>query len=145
MRGDRLAAQQKGRRPVVAPATPRAGGRPGQVLDGAAPPEPACEDAWDLALLSLRDVRRVVNLLADELAFQPQPIAITVQEAARATSLSRSLIWRAISSGDLEARKVGRRVVVETEALRAWLRRFPLAGRGERGGNSRDRWQPVPR
>ena len=52
-------------------------------------------------------------------------IALTVAEAARASGLSRSLLYVAIGSGALRARKCGRRTLVLARDLSAWIERLP--------------------
>jgi excisionase family DNA binding protein len=52
-------------------------------------------------------------------------IAFTVKEAARASGLSRSLLYVAIGRGSLRARKCGRRTVVLARDLSAWIERLP--------------------
>ena len=52
-----------------------------------------------------------------------QAIARTAAKAAEACGLPRQTIDAAIKSGDLQATKSGRRYIVLTEDLIAWLRR----------------------
>lgn len=49
-------------------------------------------------------------------------LAPSVEEASVASVLGRSTLYRAISSGDLIARKNGRRTVILREELQAYLR-----------------------
>jgi len=51
-----------------------------------------------------------------------EPLAVDVQEAARLTSLSQRTIRRYIQLGRLRAVRIGRRVLVPLESLRALLR-----------------------
>ena len=51
----------------------------------------------------------------------PTPLSTSVRDAAALTSLSEYEIRNAINKGDLPARKVGRRLVILTDDLRAWL------------------------
>jgi len=51
-----------------------------------------------------------------------EPLAVDVREAARLTSLSVFTIRRYIRRGILPAIRVGRRVIVPTEALRMLIR-----------------------
>ena len=55
------------------------------------------------------------------------PLSISVRDAAALTSLSEFEVRKAINSGDLTARKVGRRLVILTEDLRKWLDALELA------------------
>jgi excisionase family DNA binding protein len=48
-----------------------------------------------------------------------EPLAVDVREASRLTSLSVRTIRRYIAGGQLKAARVGRRVVVPLDALRA--------------------------
>jgi excisionase family DNA binding protein len=52
-------------------------------------------------------------------------IAFTINEAARVSGLSRSLLYIAIGSGALRARKCGRRTLVLAHDLSAWIERLP--------------------
>ena len=51
----------------------------------------------------------------------PTPLSTSVRDVAALTSLSEYEIRNAINKGDLPARKVGRRLVILTDDLRAWL------------------------
>ena len=59
-------------------------------------------------------------------------IAFTINEAARVSGLSRSLLYIAIGSGALRAKKCGRRTLVLAPDLSAWIEpvfwRVTLAG-----------------
>lgn len=50
-------------------------------------------------------------------------LAYSVREAAEALGVSPRTIYRLISRGDLEARKIGERTVITTAALAALLTR----------------------
>jgi excisionase family DNA binding protein len=52
-------------------------------------------------------------------------VAFTVKEAARASGLSRSLLYLAIGRGALRARKCGRRTLVLARDLSAWIEHLP--------------------
>ena len=56
-----------------------------------------------------------------------QPIAVTIPGAASMTGLGRSRIYELIGAGTLEARKAGRRTLVMTDSLRAYLSSLPPA------------------
>ena len=128
IRGRRLAANQKGRRSVEPPSATRASGRSAPVLDGATPSQPASEDAWDIRLLSGADLRRIVKLLRTELAHEPPVLALSIAEAARCVSVHPDTLANAIKRGELVARRVGRRVLIEVAELRKWLESRPKAG-----------------
>ncbi len=48
-------------------------------------------------------------------------LAVSPAEAARLTSVGRTKLYEAISSGALRSLKVGKRRLITVEALRAWL------------------------
>jgi excisionase family DNA binding protein len=52
---------------------------------------------------------------------QAVPIAVPPGEAARIAGVGRTTIYSAIGSGELRSLKVGKRRLIEVEALRAWL------------------------
>jgi excisionase family DNA binding protein len=52
-------------------------------------------------------------------------VAFTIKEAARASGISRSLIYVAIGRGALEARKCGARTLILDSDLRKFLRSLP--------------------
>jgi len=49
---------------------------------------------------------------------QGAPLAYSVKEACRVTSLGRSRIYQMIRAGDITVRKVGRRTLIPADALR---------------------------
>jgi hypothetical protein len=55
-------------------------------------------------------------------------IAFTLKEAARASGISRSLLYVAIGRGELRARKCGARTVILDSDLRRFLNRLPRFG-----------------
>lgn len=58
---------------------------------------------------------------AELAAAPPQPLAITLDEAARLASSSVSTLRRAIAAGELRAAKIGSSVRVRPIDLDAWL------------------------
>jgi excisionase family DNA binding protein len=58
-------------------------------------------------------------------------IAFTVKEAARASGLSRSLLYLAIGRGALRAKKCGARTLILESDLRRFLRSLPKLAAGE--------------
>jgi excisionase family DNA binding protein len=58
---------------------------------------------------------------------QVRPVAHTIREAAREAKISRTLLYEFIRSGDLKARKIGRRTIITDDDLRAWLASLPVA------------------
>ena len=51
-------------------------------------------------------------------AYQPEPIAYSVADACRASSLGKTRLYQLINEGKLEARKVGKRTLIPAESLR---------------------------
>lgn len=60
------------------------------------------------------------------------PLAFTIPEAVKVSGLSRSAIYEAMKRGDLRARKAGRRTLISTGDLQAFLDGLP-AFRAEEG------------
>jgi excisionase family DNA binding protein len=48
---------------------------------------------------------------------------LTYKEAEQLVGLSRTTLWRLISAGEIEHRKVGRAVRINRESLEAYMRR----------------------
>lgn len=55
-------------------------------------------------------------------------LSVSVEEAARLTSHSRSGIYEVIGSGDLKAFKLGRRRLILMTELKAWIERVAKDG-----------------
>jgi Helix-turn-helix domain len=53
------------------------------------------------------------------------PLAFTVSEACTAARSGRTATYEAIKSGELIARKRGRRTIILCDDLRRWLNRLP--------------------
>ena len=58
---------------------------------------------------------------------QPLPGAFTIEGAVAFSGLPRSHIYEAIGRNDLDARKAGRRTLIEGDSLRAYLAKLPRA------------------
>jgi excisionase family DNA binding protein len=58
--------------------------------------------------------------------------ALSVEEAAKAAGVGRTLLFEEIRKGRITARKVGRRTIITTDELDAWLKALPTAGKGGR-------------
>jgi excisionase family DNA binding protein len=58
--------------------------------------------------------------------------AMSVEEAAKAAGVGRTLLFEEIRKGRITARKVGRRTIIMTAELDAWLKALPTAGKGGR-------------
>ena len=59
----------------------------------------------------------------------PQRLAYGISEAVAAVSVGRSLLYEEIKAGRLRAFRVGKRRLIDTDDLKAWLNSY------------RDRWQ----
>jgi excisionase family DNA binding protein len=62
----------------------------------------------------------------DSLSVYKNPIAVRPTEAARLAGICRSSVFQAIRSGQLPARKYGRRTLILTEDLWSWLADLPV-------------------
>lgn len=58
------------------------------------------------------------------------PVAYCIADAVRAAGVSRTRLYDALARGELEARKAGRRTVIEADALRRWIASWPRANFG---------------
>jgi hypothetical protein len=58
------------------------------------------------------------------------PIAYSIQDAVRASGISRSMLYLAIARGELTARKCGARTIVLDSDLRRFLRSLPPLATG---------------
>lgn len=56
------------------------------------------------------------------------PLAHTIEQTGKISTLGRTTIYAAIKSGELKARKAGRRTVILDDDLRAWLASLPTSG-----------------
>jgi excisionase family DNA binding protein len=54
-------------------------------------------------------------------AAAPQPIAYGPAAAARAAGVGKTMIYSAISAGQLRSSKIGKRRLITLDALRAWI------------------------
>jgi excisionase family DNA binding protein len=57
----------------------------------------------------------------------PQQLGLSVDEACNVSGLGRSSIAAAIKSGELRARKLGKRIVIMRPDVEAYVRNLPLA------------------
>jgi excisionase family DNA binding protein len=51
--------------------------------------------------------------------------AMSVEEAAKAAGVGRTLLFEEIRKGHITARKVGRRTIITLDELDAWLKSLP--------------------
>ncbi len=56
-----------------------------------------------------------------------EPLVYTRREAAEACRVGVEVIDKAIHSGQLKAKKIGRRYIIQIEAVREWLDSRPAA------------------
>ncbi len=56
-----------------------------------------------------------------------QQLAMSVENAALSTGVSPRKLWSLVKAGDIESRRIGRRVVITAEALRDYLAKQPSA------------------
>lgn len=64
-------------------------------------------------------------------------LSVSVPEAATALGISVRNAWKLIASGQLRAKNLGRRTIVESETLRECLAALPSAGPGSVEGRTR--------
>jgi len=55
------------------------------------------------------------------MATEPAPLAYTIAEAARITTLGRTRIYELIKDGTLQSRKIGKRNIIPASSLRALI------------------------
>lgn len=51
----------------------------------------------------------------------PEPLAYSVNDAIRATSIGRTRLYQLINEGRLEVRKIGKRTLIPAASLRALI------------------------
>jgi excisionase family DNA binding protein len=61
--------------------------------------------------------------------------AMSVEEAAKAAGVGRTILFENIRAGHITARKVGRRTIITMDDLDAWLKSLPKSR--ERNGGRR--------
>lgn len=66
-----------------------------------------------------------------------EPIAYTIKDASRVVGVGRTKLYEAIGSGQLPARKLGRRTLIMAADLEDWLAQLPPAKPGTRQNDAR--------
>ena len=61
-------------------------------------------------------------------ALTPHLAALSIDAAAKSSSICRRTIQREIASGALRAVKIGARVVIRADDFNTWLNGLPMAG-----------------
>jgi excisionase family DNA binding protein len=56
-----------------------------------------------------------------------QQVAMNADQAASSLGVSPRKVWSLVKEGDLDSRRIGRRVVITTDALRDYLAKLPSA------------------
>jgi excisionase family DNA binding protein len=59
-----------------------------------------------------------------------QKRALSVEEAAKAAGIGRTMLFEEIRKGRITARKVGRRTIIAVDELDTWLKGLPTARKG---------------
>lgn len=59
------------------------------------------------------------------------PLALTIEEAGLVSRVGRNSLYAAIQTGALRARKLGKKILILTDDLRAWLESLPVASSGD--------------
>ena len=57
---------------------------------------------------------------------KPTPLSLSVRDAALATSLSEYEIRELVNNGTIQARRHGRRILIDYTSLTEWFRSRPL-------------------
>jgi excisionase family DNA binding protein len=63
--------------------------------------------------------------------YEQPPLGLTIFEAAQIAGIGRSTLYQALSTGQLRARKLGRRTIILHQDLRVWLDDLPAYSAGE--------------
>lgn len=56
-------------------------------------------------------------------AAEVEPLAYSINEAARALSVGRDKVYELIAKGELRAKKAGKRTLIPRSSIEAWLER----------------------
>ena len=63
----------------------------------------------------------------------PEREWLTYAEAGQMVGLSRVTLWKLVSTGEIEAARVGRAVRISRESLRAYMKRSAVSPAASRG------------
>lgn len=63
---------------------------------------------------------------------EPERLAFSIEQAARATGIGRTAIFAAIKAGQLHAKKYGRRTLVASHDLQKFIESLPSVNRTSR-------------
>ena len=58
-------------------------------------------------------------------SLQPMPVSLSVRDAALMTSLSTKEVYDRVNDGTIPARRNGRRILIDYDALVQWYRSLP--------------------
>jgi excisionase family DNA binding protein len=64
------------------------------------------------------------------------PIAYTIQEAVKATGISRTRLYEELKAGNLVAKKIGRRTLIPRDSIETWLNDLTDYNSGGQGKNT---------
>lgn len=56
--------------------------------------------------------------------YQPLPLSVSPDEAARLVGIGRTTLYAALANGDLPSIKIGTRRLIRVDAIRDWLARI---------------------
>jgi len=56
---------------------------------------------------------------------EQEPLAVSIEDAVRASGLCRTKVYEDINAGRLRARKAGRRTLILVADLNTWLKNLP--------------------
>jgi Helix-turn-helix domain len=82
--------------------------------------------------------------MPDNQTILERPAAHTIESVARQSTICRTSVYAAIKSGDLKARKAGKRTLILDQDLRTWLESLPVAQRGLAMSSTSDREVASP-
>ncbi len=66
----------------------------------------------------------------------PSPLCVTPAEAAQQLHIGRTQMYRMLKSGEILSVRVGRRILIPTKELEAWLHRAVTCSIKKEGGDA---------